>query len=148
MAASRPQLGGHAAVCPVTSRAAFVAAYIAAYVALDWVSFIYPIAPLGITPWNPPPGLSLALLLRYGLHQAPWLFVAAFAAEILVRGAPAPLPVLALSSVVLASGYTLAAWLLGARLRFDPDFASVRDATVFAAPPPWRLGWSRLPTSG
>jgi two-component system sensor kinase FixL len=86
---------------------------------------------LGITPWNPPPGLSLALLLRHGLHQAPWLFVAAFAAEILVRGAPAPLTVLVISSVVLAGGYALVAWLLGARLKLNPDFESVRDATVF-----------------
>ena len=117
----------------LTRRPALIVCYVVAYIALDWVSYIYPIAPLGITPWNPPPGLSLALLLRYGLHHAPWLFVAAFAAEILVRGAPAPLPLLALSSLVLASGYTLAAWLLQARLKFDSDFASVRDATVFTA---------------
>ena len=117
----------------LTRRPALIVYYVVAYIALDWVSYIYPIAPLGITPWNPPPGLSLALLLRYGLHHAPWLFVAAFAAEILVRGAPAPLPLLALSSLVLASGYTLAAWLLQARLKFDSDFASVRDATVFTA---------------
>ena len=117
----------------LTRRPVLIVCYVVAYVALDWVSYIYPIAPLGITPWNPPPGLSLALLLRYGLHQAPWLVVAAFAAEMLVRGAPAPLPLLALSSLVLASGYTLAAWLLQARLKFNPDFASVRDATVFTA---------------
>lgn len=108
-----------------------IAGYIVVYVALDWVSYIYPIAPLGITPWNPPPGLSLALLLRHGLQQAPWLFVAALAAEILVRGTPAPLPLLALSSAMLAGGYTFAAWLLLGRFKFDPDLASVRDATIF-----------------
>ena len=50
-----------------------------------------------------------------------------------MRGAPAPVPLLALSSLVLAGGYTMAAWLLQARLKFNPDFASVRDATVFTA---------------
>jgi two-component system, LuxR family, sensor kinase FixL len=110
-----------------------IGAYLLAYVALDWVSYIYPIAPLGITPWNPPPGLSLALLLRYGLRNGPWLMVAAFAAEILVRGAPAPLAWLALSSALLAGGYTLLAWLLLVPLRFGMDFRSLRDAAIFTS---------------
>ena len=110
-----------------------VAGYLLAYVALDWVSYIYPIGPLGITPWNPPPGLSLALLLRYGLRNGPWLMVAAFAAEVLVRGAPAPLLWLALSSAVLAAGYTLLAWLLEGPLRFQRDFVSMRDAVMFTS---------------
>jgi two-component system, LuxR family, sensor kinase FixL len=133
MAASRTQLRVPAAGHPITGRVALIAGYIVAYVALDWVIYINPIEPLGITPWNPPPGLSLALLLRHGLRQAPWLFIAAFAAEILVRGTPAPLAVLVVSSVVLAGGYALVAWLLRARLKLNPDFESVRDATVFAA---------------
>jgi len=113
--------------------AALVGGYLLAYVALDWVSDIYPIAPLGITPWNPPPGLSLALLLRHGLRNGPWLVVAAFAAEILVRGAPAPLPWLTLSSALLAGGYTLVAWALQRALHFHPDFRSLRDASIFAS---------------
>ena len=85
---------------------ALVAAYVAAYVALDWVSFIDPVAAFAITPWNPPPGLSLAFLLRYGIRQGAWLFVAELAAEFLVRGAPAPLPVLVAASLLLAVSYT------------------------------------------
>jgi signal transduction histidine kinase len=110
-----------------------IGAYLLAYAALDWVSYIYPVAPLGITPWNPPPGLSLALLLRYGLRNAPWLVIAAFAAEMLVRSTPASLPWLALSSVLLAGCYTFVAWLLLGPLTFRPDFRSLRDATVFTS---------------
>ena len=66
-----------------------VAGYVAAYVALDWVSYIHPLGPFAITPWNPPPGLSLAVLLVYGLRLAPALFVAGLAAELIVRGWPA-----------------------------------------------------------
>ena len=50
-------------------RTVVIYAYIAGYIALDWVSLIQPpgqSVALGITPWNPPAGLSFALLLRYG----------------------------------------------------------------------------------
>jgi hypothetical protein len=63
-----------------------LAGYVVAYVALDWVSYIHPLGPFAITPWNPPPGLSLALLLAQGLAFAPALFVASFATELVVRG--------------------------------------------------------------
>jgi two-component system, LuxR family, sensor kinase FixL len=107
------------------------AAYIALYVALDWVSFIDPVAAFAITPWNPPPGLSVAFLLRGGLGQAPWLFVAALAAEFLVRGAPAPLPLLIAASLLLAASYAAVTALLVRVVRIDPDFASLRDAWTF-----------------
>ena len=45
-------------------------AYLAGYVFLDWVSFVFPLAPYGVTPWNPPTGLSLALVLLVGLRAA------------------------------------------------------------------------------
>jgi signal transduction histidine kinase len=106
------------------------AAYVALYVALDWVSFIYPVAPFAITPWNPPPGLSIAFLLRRGIRQGPWLFVAALAAEFLVRGAPAPLSVLVAASLLLAVSYTAVSALLSRLLHIDPDLATLRDAST------------------
>src|SRR5688500_18370111 len=32
--------------------------YLAGYVLLDWLSYVHPFAPFGITPWNPSTGLS------------------------------------------------------------------------------------------
>ena len=111
---------------------ALIGAYLVGYVALDWVSYVYPVAPpLAITPWNPQPGLSLALLLRRGLRMAPWLFVASLLAEIVVRGAHLEIPVLLVSSMVPATAYTVLAALLRGRLRLQPDFTSLRDAVVF-----------------
>src|SRR6476660_5839436 len=130
------QLRGTAAAPAQLTRAlspppALVAGYVLGYVALDWISFIDPIGAFAITPWNPPPGLSLAFLLRYGIRQGGWLFVAALAAEFLVRGAPAPLPLLLAASLVLAIGYSGVTALLTRVLHFQPDFASLRDAAVF-----------------
>ncbi|MGE5170548.1 MAG: MASE1 domain-containing protein [Rudaea sp.] len=108
-----------------------VGAYVAAYVALDWVSFIDPIGAFAITPWNPPPGLSLAFLLRYGVRQGAWLFAAALVAEFLVRGAPAPLPLLIAASLLLAASYTAVAAFLTHVLRMSPDLSTLRDSAIF-----------------
>jgi two-component system sensor kinase FixL len=106
--------------------------YLCGYVALDWISYVYPVAPpLAITPWNPPPGLSLALLLRGGLGYAPWLFVAAVAAELLVRGTHVPIGLMLAASTLPTVAYALVAWVLRRVLNMDPNFATVRDASMF-----------------
>ena len=112
---------------PAQRTALIVAGYVVAYVALDWVSYIHPLGPFAITPWNPPPGLSLTLLLTQGLAFAPALFVAGFAAEVVVRGLPAGAIAAAGSSAVIAIGYTAAARMLRNRARIDLQLRSVRD---------------------
>ncbi len=109
-----------------------VAAYVALYVLLDWLSYIHPIYPLAITPWNPPPALSLVLLLRYGWRAWPALFVAAFAAEAIVRDNPLSPIYAAISSLWLAFGYVAVALLLR-HFRFGNRFTTLRDAFVFLA---------------
>jgi signal transduction histidine kinase len=108
-----------------------IAAYLGAYIALDWVSYIDPVGAFAITPWNPPPGLSIAFLLRCGIRRGPWLFVAALAADFVVRGAPAPLLVMIAASLLLAVSYTGLSALLGRVLHVDPDLVSLRDASAF-----------------
>ena len=107
------------------------AVYVVAYVILDVASYIHPVAPYAITPWNPPPGLSLALLLAFGVRYAPALFVAALLAELLVRGGGAGVAEIALYALILAGGYTAIAGILVKVMRFDPRFASMRDLLVF-----------------
>src|SRR5580692_6664363 len=84
--------------------------YVGAYVALDALSFVQPLLKLGITPWNPDAGLTLAFLLFRGWRQAPWSFVAALLAELLVRDSPAPILALIFSSVIIACGYAALAF--------------------------------------
>lgn len=107
--------------------------YLAAYVFLDWVSYVHPVLPIGITPWNPPPGLSLFLLLMFGLRYWPLLFIAALAADVIVRGVPAPWPVLLEAAALLTGAYTLAAFLLKKYFHDDVRFITARHLGVFLA---------------
>lgn len=111
---------------------AITCAYVAGYVLLDWVSYIHPIAPYAITPWNPPPGLSLTLLLAVGLRFAPALFIAAVLAEIVVRGTSATgiAETVGFASIP-AFGYTAIAVALLRWFKFDASFKSMRDLWVF-----------------
>lgn len=93
--------------------------YVPAYVALDWISYIQPVLKLGITPWSPQTGLTVAFLLWNGPRWAVCTAIAAFLAELLVRGAPAGLPWLALASLSIAVCYATLAATLGRHLLQD-----------------------------
>lgn len=107
--------------------------YLVLYVLLDWISYIHPVLPVGITPWNPPPGLSLAFLLLFGLRNWPALFIAAFLAEVMVRDIPAALPWLIASSFALGACYAVMAALLTDKGRLGENFDSLGDLTRLLA---------------
>src|SRR5687767_10117896 len=86
--------------------------YIAGYVFLDWISYIHPVAPFAITPWNPQAGLALVLLLRFGTRFWPALFVAALAAEWFVRELQTPIGLILLSCAIMTVGYAAASAIL------------------------------------
>lgn len=106
-------------------------AYLAGYILLDWVSFIGPFAPLGITPWNPSTGLSFVLILLFGRRFVPLLFLAPLLADIVVRQ-PLLYWQIELSTATLIGGsYAMVlAFLLNPRLGFDPALASLRDLVL------------------
>lgn len=108
----------------------FGAGYVAAYVALDALSYVQPLLKLGITPWNPDAGLTLAFLLVRGWRQAPWTGAAALLAELVVRDAPGPLLASISVAVVIAVGYGGLAFALQPSL--DPLLASRRAALLFS----------------
>lgn len=129
--ASQP---GSGAAAPARLRAMAVGAgYVALYLALDWASYIYPLQPLGVTPWNPPPGLTMALLLTRGVAWAPLAFVAAWLAEILVRGAPAGMMYAVAASLVLGASYAAVGWALRRTLRLPFGASGRRDLVWFFA---------------
>lgn len=122
---ARVNMRGHATTALV------LCAYVVAYVFLDWLSYIHPVGPYAITVWNPPAGISLALLLGLGLRYAPAPFVAAALAELTLRPGQAEFAHVVIYAAILAGGYAALAIAL-ARMRFDASFRSLRDVLVFA----------------
>jgi two-component system, LuxR family, sensor kinase FixL len=95
-------------------------AYLAGYVLLDWLSFVHPFGSFGITPWNPPTGLSFAAVLLLGPQLLPWLLVAPLLADGVVRGFALPWGAEIAATLIIGGGYALASSaLLMPRLRFD-----------------------------
>jgi signal transduction histidine kinase len=107
------------------------AGYLIGYVLLDWISFIQPFAPFGITPWNPPPGLSFVLVLLFGQRFIPLLFVAPLLADILVRQSPLPGSTELVAALVIGGGYAGGLlFLLRPRIKFNPALSSMRDLVL------------------
>jgi len=104
-----------------------VAVYLVLYLLLDWASLIHPWGSTAITPWNPPPALSLALLLVFGFRFGPALFVAALAADLLVRDVPVPFGYSLAGAVIIAGGYWSCAHVLAVPLRIGPQLRGTRD---------------------
>lgn len=108
--------------------------YLASYVLLDWISYVHPISSFGITPWNPPPGLSFALVILFGPRFLPWLFVAPLCADALVRQFPLPMWAEIVAAMIVGGGYALGAGvLISRRVSFDPGFTHKRDLLLLMA---------------
>ncbi len=102
------------------------------YIALDWASYIDPVGPFNITPWNPQAALATVWLLLGGLQHAPAVLVTIVAADVVVRQAPGGYFITLLTSVTLAGGYSAMAWILR-ELLVDLGLRSSRQLTLFVA---------------
>jgi two-component system sensor kinase FixL len=103
------------------------------YLVLDWASYIVPLGPFNITPWNPQPALAIVWMLLGGLQHFPVVAATLFAADLLIRGAAAGYAVTLLTAVVLSAAYVAIAWALRTLPRFDTGLRTTRDLTQFAA---------------
>lgn len=102
--------------------------FLAAYITLDYVSYVKPYRGLGITPWNPPPGLSIAVIFLGGIFYAPFVLVAPALADTIVRGAALGLKLELILSIALGGTYVAGGLALKRMDTFDPRFRFVRDA--------------------
>lgn len=109
--------------------------YLALYVLLDWLSYVRPLLTLGITPWNPQAGLTLAFLLFYGSRWLPVAVIAGLVAAVLVHDTPVPRPLMFGGSLWIGLAYgALAAILrrqqLAAPIRTAIDAARMAGISV------------------
>ena len=109
------------------------ALFIASYVALDWVSYIHPLGPFNVTPWNPAPALAIVWVLLGGLRYAPVVFAAILVGDLLIRHAPGGLPLATGTSLLLAAGYTGIAAALRLAFQFDGRLRNARQLWSFVA---------------
>jgi len=106
-------------------------AYAIASLLLDLLSKPDTVLPLALAPWTPPPGLTLAFLLLFGLHYAPFLFGIIFLLGLPLYGVPDDWPPALWAAGLLMSGLlALAAWLQHG-LRIDSRLATQRDLFWF-----------------
>ena len=98
---------------------------------LDWTSDVQPVLKLGITPWNPQAGLTLAALLTFGPRWLPITALAILVSEVLVRhGSPASGLVLGYA-IWVTTGYGALATFLR-RQGLDTPIRDSRSAAKFA----------------
>ncbi len=100
------------------------------YVALDWASYIDPVGPFNITPWNPQPALAIVWMVLGGLQHAPAVFASVLLGDILVRNVPGGYAITLASALLLACGYALIAYALR-RMLMDRGLRTARDLTLF-----------------
>ena len=108
--------------------------YMIGYILVDWISFIYPFEPFGITPWNPNTGLPFVLVLLFGQKFIPLLFAAPLAFDAIVLHLPFPWPTEILLTAATGGGYAAGlAFLLRRGSRFNPALKTLRDLIVLFA---------------
>jgi two-component system, LuxR family, sensor kinase FixL len=104
-----------------------IGAYMAIYVALDRMSFFHVLPGTCFTPWNPPPAISLALLLLKGLCFAPLLFVAGVFSDVVAVGCPPGILATIIANVIIAVGYTALAAALRRFAHTDQGLARAAE---------------------
>ncbi len=100
------------------------------FIALDWASFIDPLGPFNITPWNPQTALAIAWMTLGGLLHAPAVLATIVLADVLVRHLPGGQVITLATAIVLTGGYAAIAWALKTLLS-DTTLRSTRELTLF-----------------
>ncbi len=102
------------------------------YVALAWISFVYPMRGLNITPWNPHAALAVAMLF---VHRGAWpmVWAAVACSEAFIGTGRMPYAALVVSTGALTAGYAVIAAGMRRWLRADLQVTGRRLAIVFLA---------------
>lgn len=108
------------------------ALFFVAYVALTWISFVYPMPGLSITPWTPHAALAVALLF---VHPGAWpvVWAAVACGEAFVGTGSMAFAALVVSTGALTMGYAVVAAGMRRWLGADVPVIGRRSALLFLA---------------
>ncbi len=107
--------------------------YLCLYVFADWLSYVRPALKLGITPWHPQAGLTLALFLFFGARWLPLAAIAPLLAGTILRQESISLPALVVGSFWIAGVYAGTAELLRRWRLAEPIRTAIGAARMAAA---------------
>ena len=97
------RLAAAAPVRPIAGAAAFFFVFFF----FDWISFIEPFGPFGITPWNPQTGFAIGVLLVFGRAVVPLFLLAPFLTDLFSRASALPAFASFLISIVSGGVYAI-----------------------------------------
>jgi len=106
--------------------------FFAFYLALDWISHLYPMPGLNITPWNPQAALAVGMLVIQP-RSWPVVWAALASAEAFLGPQRMPYGALVASTAALAIGYALTAAALRRWLGGEGAAIGHRAAIIFLA---------------
>jgi two-component system sensor kinase FixL len=109
--------------------AAVAFGYLTLYLILDQLSFIDALHGIGITPWSPSAGLTLALLIRKGALWSPIVFVGELLSGAALPAVAAPPLAIFGAAFLVSAGYAGAAATLR-RLGLEPSLGRSKDVVL------------------
>jgi len=118
---------------PTILRSLLVAvSYLVAWIVLERLSLFLAPTTTGVYPWYPAAGLSLFLLIRFGLRYTPLMALGSPLVWFLFpHGQKLEIWPIVLFGLVATIGYGLAATLLVRFFRIDRELTGTRDLTLF-----------------
>ena len=113
---------------PIKRAALIVGCYLALYVLLDGASLVFRTDPVA-SLWYLSDGVSLALLLVYGVRYAPAIVISALITNFIIYPNPAPAAILVAWSIILPLPFAATATLLRHRLQVEVPPRHLRDSS-------------------
>jgi len=117
----------------VPSKAVALPGFVVAYIFLDWLSYLHPLEPFRVTPWNPQAAFAIALMMLYGKRYFPIVGATVLAGDLLLRWSLDTLAVAVSGSIVLSLGYAAIAYGLTRAFPVRPQLDDRRDVARLVA---------------
>ena len=96
----------------------------------DWATFIHGYKSTLITPWDPGIGILFAVIIHDGILYSLALFLGVVFAEFVTRHGELGLPLILMTAAIVASVYTVAAFIARRYFMLDVKLERLRDSVM------------------